>query len=41
MREAGAGVENFELALEDVGGFSTNDVSVVLKTLAKGRQHIF
>lgn len=27
--EAGAGVENFE-AFEDVGGFSTKDVSVVL-----------
>jgi len=28
MREAGAGVENFEVALEE-GGFSTKDVSVV------------
>lgn len=31
MREAGPGVENFDDALEDVGGLSTNDVSVVLE----------
>jgi hypothetical protein len=30
MREAGAGVMNFGVALEDVGGLSTKDVSVVL-----------
>lgn len=30
VREAGAGVANFGVAFEDVGGFSTNDVSVVL-----------
>jgi hypothetical protein len=31
MRDAGADVENFEVALEE-GGFSTKDVSVVLKS---------
>jgi hypothetical protein len=30
IRDAGAGVEYFEDTLDDVGGFSTNDVSVVL-----------
>jgi hypothetical protein len=30
IRDAGAGVEYFEDALEEVGGFSTNEVSVVL-----------
>jgi len=29
-REAGAGVENLGVALEDAGGLSTKDVSVVL-----------
>ncbi len=32
--DAGAGVENFEVALEDVGGFSTNEVSVVLQGMS-------
>lgn len=32
-RDAGAGVENLGVALEDVGGFSTNDVSVVLQSI--------
>lgn len=30
--EGGAGVENLEETLEDVGGFSTKEVSVVLDT---------
>jgi hypothetical protein len=30
IREAGAGVANFGVGFEDVGGFSTKDVSVVL-----------
>jgi hypothetical protein len=30
IREAGAGVESFGVALEDAGGLSTNEVSVVL-----------
>lgn len=30
IREAGAGVENFGLGLEESGGFSTKEVSVVL-----------
>jgi hypothetical protein len=30
VRDAGAGVENLEEFLEDAGGFSTNEVSVVL-----------
>ena len=34
IREAGAGVANFGVAFEDVGGFSTKDVSVVLTRLA-------
>jgi hypothetical protein len=34
IREAGAGVENLGVAFEDVGGFSTKDVSVVLQPLA-------
>ena len=33
IRDAGAGVENFGGGLEDVGGLSTNDVSVVLRRL--------
>lgn len=33
VREAGAGVENFGVGLEEVGGFSTKDVSVVLEEL--------
>lgn len=32
--EAGAGVENFEVALEDVGGLSMKDVSVVLQWMS-------
>jgi hypothetical protein len=31
FRAAGAGVENFDIDLEDVGGCSTKDVSVVLE----------
>ena len=31
IRDVGAGVENFGVAFEDVGGLSTNDVSVVLR----------
>jgi hypothetical protein len=34
-RDAGAGVENFGVAFEDKGGFSTNEVSVVLGALAR------
>jgi hypothetical protein len=30
IREAGAGVKNFGVALEDAGGLSTKEVSVVL-----------
>jgi hypothetical protein len=30
MRDVGAGVEYFEDALDEVGGFSTKEVSVVL-----------
>jgi hypothetical protein len=30
IRDAGAGVANLGVALDDVGGFSTKDVSVVL-----------
>lgn len=35
--DAGAGVENFGVGFEEAGGFSTNDVSVVLKTTVKVR----
>jgi hypothetical protein len=35
MRDAGAGVENLGVAFEDVGGFSTKDVSVVLSTIRR------
>ena len=31
--DAGAGVENLGVAFEDVGGFSTKDVSVVLRDI--------
>lgn len=34
IRDAGAGVANFGADFEDVGGFSTNDVSVVLKCIS-------
>jgi len=32
--DAGAGVANFGVALEDVGGLSTKDVSVVLQAVS-------
>lgn len=32
MRDAGAGVVNFGVAFDEVGGFSMNDVSVVLES---------
>ena len=32
--DAGAGVENLGVAFEDVGGFSTKDVSVVLRDIS-------
>ena len=42
IREAGAGVENLGVALEDAGGLSTKEVSVVLMehniSLAPGEQ---
>jgi len=34
IREAGAGVANFGVGFEDVGGFSTKDVSVVMNVVS-------
>jgi hypothetical protein len=34
IRDAGAGVANFGVDFEDVGGFSTKDVSVVLISIS-------
>jgi hypothetical protein len=34
IREVGAGIANFGVAFEDVGGLSTKDVSVVLSSIS-------
>src|ERR1700755_780501 len=38
VREDGAGVENFEEFLDEAGGFSTNEVSVVLRVHQHGEK---